>query len=60
MRVADHLVDNESDDLSIAPKVAFRPRLSADALSMGSMMLVALPLTILAAALIVLYPRRHL
>ena len=60
VRIADHLVDNESDDLSIAPKVAFRPRLSADALSMGSMMLVALPLTILAAALIVLYPRRHL
>jgi len=60
IRMADYLVDNESDDLSIAPKVAFRPKLSAEALSMGSMMLVALPLTILAAALIILFPRRHL
>lgn len=59
-RIADYLVDNESDDLSIAPKVAFRPKLSADALSMGSMMLVALPLAILAAAFIILFPRRHL
>lgn len=59
IRVADYLVDNTSDDLSIAPKVAFRPRLSADALSMGTMMLVALPLTVLAAALIVLFPRRY-
>ena len=60
IRTVDYLVDNESADLSIAPKVAFRPRLSADALSMGSMLLVALPLTILGAALIILYPRRHL
>lgn len=60
VRSVDNLVDNETGDLSIAPKVAFRPRLSADALSMGSMILVALPLTILGAALIILYPRRHL
>ena len=60
VRTVDYLVDNESADLSIAPKVAFRPRLSADALSMGSLLLVALPLTILGAALIILYPRRHL
>lgn len=60
IRIADYLVDNESDDLSIAPKVAFRPRLAAEAGAMGSMVLVALPLTVLAAALIVLFPRRHL
>lgn len=60
VRMVDHLVDNETADLTIAPKVAYRPRLSADALSMGSVMLVALPLAILAAALIILYPRRHL
>lgn len=60
IRVMDYLVDSESDDLNIAPKVAFRPRLSADALSMGSMMLVALPLAILAAAFLILFPRRHL
>lgn len=60
VRIVDYLVDNETGDLSIAPKVAFRPRLSADALSMGSMMLVALPLTVIATAFIVLFPRRHL
>lgn len=60
VRTVDYLVDNETDDLSIAPKVAFRPRLSADALTMGSTMLVALPLAILAAAFIILFPRRHL
>lgn len=60
VRIADYLVDNDAADLSIAPKVAFRPKLSADALTMGSAMLVALPLAILAAALIILYPRRHL
>ena len=60
IRMVDYLVDNETGDISIAPKVAYRPRLSADALTMGSIMLVALPMTILAAALIILYPRRHL
>ena len=60
VRIADYLVDNESADLSIAPKVAFRPMLSADALSLGSLMLVGLPLAVLAAALIILFPRRHL
>lgn len=60
VNIADYLVDNESADLSIAPKVAFRPMLSADALSTGSVMLVALPLAVLAAALVILFPRRHL
>ncbi len=60
IRIVDHLADNDALTLNIAPKVAFRPRLSADALSMGSIMLVALPLAILAAALAILYPRRHL
>lgn len=60
LRVMDYLVDSGSGSLSIAPKVAFRPRLSADALSMGSVLLVALPLTVLGAAFLILYPRRHL
>ncbi|MBQ2954113.1 MAG: Gldg family protein [Clostridia bacterium] len=60
VRIVDYLVDNESEDLSIAPKVAFRPMLSADALSLGSIMLVGLPLVVLAAALIILVPRRYL
>ena len=60
LRVMDYLVDSASADLSIAPQVAFRPRLSADALSRGSVLLVALPLTVLGAAFLILYPRRHL
>ena len=34
--------------------------LSAEALTLGSVMLVMLPLAVLAAALLILYPRRHL
>lgn len=60
LEVMDFLSGSDSTDVSIAPKEAFRPRLSADALSMGSVMLVMLPLAILAAALVILYPRRHL
>lgn len=60
VRMVDYLVDNETSEVSIAPKVAYRPRLSAEALNMGVIMLVALPMAILAAALIILYPRRHL
>ncbi len=60
IRIFDLLLDNETGDLSIAPKVAFRPRLSSEAISLGSAVLVALPMIVLAAALIILYPRRHL
>ncbi|MBQ7848813.1 MAG: Gldg family protein [Clostridia bacterium] len=58
--IMDYLTGNTSDRLNIAPKVAARPRLSADALTMGSLLLVTLPLTILGAAFIILFPRRHL
>ena len=40
-------------------RAAVRPGLSADALTLGSLLLVALPLAVLAAALIILYPRRY-
>lgn len=60
LHVMDYLTGGDSASLNIAPKVAARPALSADALTLGSVVLVALPLGILAAALIILYPRRHL
>lgn len=60
LRVMDYLADNDAADLNIAPKVASRPELSGDALSMGSMLLVFLPLSVVMAALLILFPRRHL
>lgn len=60
LHVMDYLTGGDSASLNIAPKVASRPALSADALTLGSVILVALPLCILAAALLILYPRRHL
>ena len=58
--IMDYLTGSTTDGPTIAPKVAARPRLSADALTMGSLLLVTLPLTILGAALIIMFPRRHL
>ena len=60
IRTMEYLVDSNASNLNIMARTAVRPGLSADALSMGSMMLVALPLTVLGAALLILYPRRHL
>ncbi len=60
LHVMDYLTGGDSASLNIAPKVASRPALSADALTLSSIVLVALPLAILAAALLILYPRRHL
>lgn len=60
IRTMEYLVDASASNLGIMARTAVRPGLSADALSLGSMMLVALPLLVLAAALLILYPRRHL
>lgn len=55
--IMEYLVDNDNLDLLIEPKVAYRPKLDPAVLSTGSMVLVALPLAVLAAALLVLVPR---
>ena len=55
----EYLVDASASTIDIMARAAVRPGLSAEALSMGSMLLVALPLAVLAAALFILYPRRH-
>ena len=60
IRTMEYLVDASASTLDIMARAAVRPGLSAEALSMGSMLLVALPLAVLAAALFILYPRRHL
>ena len=59
IRTMEYLVDSAASNLHIMARAAVRPGLSADALSLGSMMLVALPLAVLGAALVILYPRRH-
>jgi len=55
----EYLVDSAASNLGIMSRSALRPALSAEALHLGSMLLVALPLAVLAAALIILYPRRY-
>lgn len=60
IRTMEYLVDSAASNLHIMARSAVRPGLSADALTLGSMLLVGLPLAVLAAALFILYPRRHL
>lgn len=45
--------------LDIMAKTALRPAMSTDSLSLGIALVVAVPLTVLVAALAVLLPRRH-
>ncbi len=59
IRTMEYLVDSAASNLDIMARSAVRPALSANALTLGSMMLVALPLSVLAAAFFILYPRRH-
>ena len=60
IRMMEYLADSSASNLHIMARTAVRPGLSADALTLGSMLLVALPLAVLAAAMFILYPRRHL
>ncbi|MBQ8200935.1 MAG: Gldg family protein [Clostridia bacterium] len=60
IRMMDYLLDSSASNLGIMARAAIRPQLSAESVTMGSIMLVALPLAVLAAALLILYPRRHL
>ncbi|MGN1369263.1 MAG: Gldg family protein [Aristaeellaceae bacterium] len=60
IRTMEYLVDSAASNLHIMARTAVRPGLSADALTLGSLLLVALPLAVLGAALFILSPRRHL
>ncbi len=59
IRTMEYLVDSAASSLDIMSRTAVRPALSAEALTLGSLLLVALPLGVVAAALLILYPRRH-
>ena len=58
IRIAEFLLKMDASDLNIMPKEAVRPSLSVNSSAVGSLILVALPLGVLFAALIVLGPRR--
>ncbi len=59
LRVAEFLLNTEPTDLGIMAKSALRPQLSVASVTLGSLLLVALPMAVLAAALVVLWPRRN-
>ena len=59
IRVMEFLLKMDASDLMIAPKEAIRPALGTGSTSLGSVLLVALPLSVLLAALLVLGPRRN-
>ena len=59
IRVMEYLVDSAASNLHIMARAAVRPGLSADALTLGAVLLVLLPISVLAAALFILYPRRY-
>lgn len=59
VRTARFLSGTNVTDIDIAAKTAVRPGLSAASGPIGTVMLIMLPLAVLAAALIVLLPRRN-
>ena len=58
IRVMEFLLKTDASDLMIAPKEAIRPALGTASTGFGSILLVALPLSVLFAALLILGPRR--
>lgn len=60
IRVTEFLSGSESVSANILTKSAKRPSLDLNALTLGSVMLVLLPLAVLLAGALVLLPRRHL
>ena len=59
VRVVEFLLDTEPVDLGIMAKAALRPQLSVESITLGSLLLVAMPLVVFAAAVMVLWPRRN-
>ena len=58
IRIMEFLLKTDAVDLMIAPKEAVRPALGTGSTNLGSILLVALPLSVLFAALLILGPRR--
>ena len=59
IRVMEFLLKTDTSDLQIAPKEASRPALGTGSTNLGSVLLVALPLAVLFAAILILGPRRN-
>jgi len=59
VNVIEFLLQNDGTGLNISPKDAARPGLKTESLSLGSILLIALPLSVLFAALLVLGPRKN-
>ena len=59
IRVVEYLLDMEASNLSIIQKVGLHPTLGTGSTMMGSILLVALPVAVLLAALLVLARRRN-
>ena len=59
LRTVQFLLDAQPSDLGIMAKSAVRPALSARSYGLGSLLLVALPMAVVAAALVILLPRRN-
>ena len=59
VNVMDFLLQNDGSGLNITPKNAVRPGLKTESLSLGSILLIALPLSVLFAALLILGPRKN-
>ncbi|MBP5726560.1 MAG: Gldg family protein, partial [Clostridia bacterium] len=57
VNVMEFLLQKGKTGLNIAPKDAARPGLKTESLSLGSILLIALPLSVLFAALLILGPR---
>ena len=55
----EFLLRTDASDLQIAPKEAVRPALGTGSTNLGSVLLIALPLSVLLAAILILGPRRH-
>ena len=58
VKIMDYLLKTDASGLQIAPKEAVRPGLKTASSGLGSVLLVALPLAVLFAALLILGPRR--
>lgn len=57
--VMDYLQSTDGSDIQISPKEISRPGLKTGSASLGSILLIALPLSALFAALLVLGPRKN-
>ena len=59
IRVMEFLLNMDASDLNIMAKEAVRPSLGTGSIGLGSVLLVALPVSVLLAAILILGPRRN-